>query len=355
MSRRTNFFNKKFPKIFTIIFLILIILQTGAFVFSSLFYTPVKAQTKWTNPTDNFFFTVFSEPKECPDDPTKTCVPWIGEYIGSIYNYAIGIVGILAAIVLMFGGVIWLTAGGSPERVKEAKAWIGASLSGLVLMLCSYMILYQINPDLVKLNPLKIKLVEKIPIEVRLEECRWGVGYTDYQFVAESCKDIAEKEKWENPATWETKESENCKGIKPAGNYVLCCCPPREEILKTNNIGVKPSCPSGGPYTNCVSLTGINNKTLEEIVRLGVNCTSCAANEIFITGGTEPGHSTGTYSHANGYKVDLRPGTNLDNYIKDNFKKIGTRSDGAEQWESPSGAIYAFEDYGDAHWDVLVK
>ena len=73
----------------------------------------------------------------------------IAKYIQAIYNYAIGIVGILAAVVLMFGGVIWLTAGGSPDKVNEAKAWIGASLSGLILVLCSYMILNTINPDLV--------------------------------------------------------------------------------------------------------------------------------------------------------------------------------------------------------------
>ena len=86
----------------------------------------------------------------------------IGEYIRAIYKYAIGIVGILAAVVMMFGGVLWITAGGSPERVSSAKAWIGASLTGLVLTLCSYMILKTVNPALVEFKPLYVKKVSKI-------------------------------------------------------------------------------------------------------------------------------------------------------------------------------------------------
>ncbi len=89
----------------------------------------------------------------------------IGEYIQAIYNYAIGIVGILAAVVLMWGGVVWLTSGGSAERVKSAKSWIGAALSGLVLVLTSYLILNTINPDLVNFKPLKMADVKKDGLE----------------------------------------------------------------------------------------------------------------------------------------------------------------------------------------------
>ncbi|MDD5290509.1 MAG: pilin [Patescibacteria group bacterium] len=242
---------KKFPKIFTVIFLLLIILQTGAFVFPILFYTPAKAAAKWANPVDQIKIPglKFSEPKACPDDPLKTCVPWIGEYIGGIYNYAIGIVGILAAVVLMFGGVIWLTAGGSPDKVNEAKAWIGASLSGLVLALCSYMILYQINPDLVKLNPLKVNVVTEKKIEgAAAQKCQWGVGSWN-EFYADTCKDMAKKGNWENPNTWEVKTEENCEGTKPQGNYVLCCCPPCPAECQAVGCNYCAAC------ENCTTLT----------------------------------------------------------------------------------------------------
>jgi len=73
----------------------------------------------------------------------------IANYVKAIYKYLIGIVGITAAIMLMVGGVVWLTAGGSPERVKQAQDYIVGSLTGLALALGSFLILGMINPALV--------------------------------------------------------------------------------------------------------------------------------------------------------------------------------------------------------------
>jgi len=95
-----------------------------------------------------------------------TTTPSIAKYVQGIYNYAIGIVGILAAVVLMWGGVVWLTSGGSAERVNSAKSWIGAALSGLVLVLTSYLILSTINPDLVIFKPLEVINVGEKRIEL---------------------------------------------------------------------------------------------------------------------------------------------------------------------------------------------
>jgi hypothetical protein len=92
-------------------------------------------------------------------DPSQGTVA-IGQYIKAIYNYAIGVVGILAAIVLMFGGVLWLTAGGNPNRIENAKAWIGGSLTGLILALLSYLILYTLNPSLVNFQTMQPGTVE---------------------------------------------------------------------------------------------------------------------------------------------------------------------------------------------------
>lgn len=79
---------------------------------------------------------------------------WIADYIEAVYKYLIGIVGILATVVMMIGGVIWITAGGNASRIGEAKAWIGGALMGLVLALASYTILYQINDETVKIKPI---------------------------------------------------------------------------------------------------------------------------------------------------------------------------------------------------------
>jgi hypothetical protein len=57
---------------------------------------------------------------------------------------------------MMIGGIVWITAGGNQTRIGEAKAWIGASLSGLVLALTAYTILAAVSPALVSFKPLPL-------------------------------------------------------------------------------------------------------------------------------------------------------------------------------------------------------
>jgi len=106
----------------------------------------------------------FSEAKLCQDNSNKLCVNWIAEYIAGIYKYAIGIVGILATVVMMIGGVMWMMSGGNASTAGEAKSWITASLTGLIIALSSYMILYQVNPSLVIWDPLKLPVVKEFKI-----------------------------------------------------------------------------------------------------------------------------------------------------------------------------------------------
>ena len=102
----------------------------------------------------------------------------IADYIQAIYKYAIGVVAILATVVMMIGGVVWITAGGSQTRIGEAKQYISGSLTGMVLVFCSYMILNTINPDLVKFKPVGIETVEKKDPNKYCPECgEEGVKY----------------------------------------------------------------------------------------------------------------------------------------------------------------------------------
>jgi len=83
----------------------------------------------------------------------------LGDYVKSIYNYLILIVGLVAAIALMVAGIIWLTAAGNSTRISSAKSWIGGSLTGLVLALTSYLILQTINPNLVDFRDQNIRSI----------------------------------------------------------------------------------------------------------------------------------------------------------------------------------------------------
>lgn len=109
---------------------------------------------------------------------------------------------------------------------------------------------------------------------------------------------------------------------------------------------------SSGNCTNrnnrtCTSFEQINLSTVQGAITLK-NASRCALD---ITGGTETGHASGTYSHWNGYKLDFNPNTCLSNYITRTFTYIGKRAgDGAPQYRAASGNIYARES---SHWDVL--
>lgn len=96
-------------------------------------------------------------------DGTYFCqVPWIGEYITGIYNYGLNIAGILAAIMLMVGGLLWLVSGGDVGRITQAKELIVGSITGLIILAASFIILVQINPNLVKFNPLGIGTIQDV-------------------------------------------------------------------------------------------------------------------------------------------------------------------------------------------------
>ncbi len=110
-------------------------------------------------------FVNFKQPDFCKGSKTEICVNWIGLYVAGIVNYATAVVGILAVIVLMLGGVRWLTAGGNSQAVSEAQTWIKNSIFGLILTLSSYLLLVTINPSLVTFTPLRLTWIEALSLE----------------------------------------------------------------------------------------------------------------------------------------------------------------------------------------------
>jgi hypothetical protein len=92
--------------------------------------------------------------------------------------------------------------------------------------------------------------------------------------------------------------------------------------------------------STCTSFEQVNLATIQGAQTLK-SASGCALN---ITGGTETGHASGTYSHWNGYKLDYSMYTCVGNYIRNNFTYIGSN-----KWQSGSGNIYYLESN---HWDV---
>ncbi|MEK7516486.1 MAG: hypothetical protein AAB562_02720, partial [Patescibacteria group bacterium] len=65
----------------------------------------------------------------------------LGQYLSILYNYLIGIAGVLATVMIMVGGVRWLLAAGDPGKIGAAKETIGSAVIGLALALGSFLLL----------------------------------------------------------------------------------------------------------------------------------------------------------------------------------------------------------------------
>lgn len=69
--------------------------------------------------------------------------------IASIINVALSLLGIIVLVIIIYGGFLWMTAGGNDERVTQAKQWIFGGIIGLVIILSAYAIAQFVISNLV--------------------------------------------------------------------------------------------------------------------------------------------------------------------------------------------------------------
>ena len=58
--------------------------------------------------------------------------------IGTILNAVLGLVGVIALGVILYGGFRWMTAAGNEEAVGEAKKIITAGVIGLIIVIVAW-------------------------------------------------------------------------------------------------------------------------------------------------------------------------------------------------------------------------
>lgn len=85
-------------------------------------------------------------------------------YIVAIFKYSTGVIGIIAAIALMVGGIVWLTAAGNHEKVSSAKTIIGSSLVGMCIAFSAFLLLSLVNTNLVNFKIAPITSVDRLDV-----------------------------------------------------------------------------------------------------------------------------------------------------------------------------------------------
>lgn len=64
----------------------------------------------------------------------------LADIISGIIRVIMGVLGVIVVLIILWGGFIWMTAGGEPDKVDKAKKMIYSGIIGLIVILAAYAI-----------------------------------------------------------------------------------------------------------------------------------------------------------------------------------------------------------------------
>jgi hypothetical protein len=79
-------------------------------------------------------------------DPVQLTNPLKGQndisaIIGGIIKWVLRFMGVLALVMFIYGGMLWMTSGGKSEQITKGKDTLVWAIAGLALVFFSYAIL----------------------------------------------------------------------------------------------------------------------------------------------------------------------------------------------------------------------
>jgi len=250
-------------------------------------------------------------------------VIWLGM---SIVVFAI------APILIAWGGILVLTAGGAEERMKEGKKVITAALIGMALALGAFMI---VNTFFVLMG-----------ITFDNQPINWAdISCTQEEFIRPPVGGFPTRRVPGEPPTGARAPSGGTGWVgatPPAGTLDDATA---RNLLEEANVRVNKENCETEQLTDCTSLTGIPQQAVNGVIDIKNNCGSPSAPcSVVVTAGTERGHET----HGMGQAIlDIRPSPNLNAYIGG---KIGTSNPTPYQYyPGTDGNRYYYEV---DHWHV---
>ncbi|MEK7138657.1 MAG: pilin [Patescibacteria group bacterium] len=95
--------------------------------------------------------TPIIKPFSSPTQPTipNQGLPGFGQLISTIFTWSLSVLGIVVFVMIFYAGFKWFTAAGNTAKVNEARSQITNAITGAIILLAAYIILYTLNPDLV--------------------------------------------------------------------------------------------------------------------------------------------------------------------------------------------------------------
>jgi len=94
--------------------------------------------------TETTTFTSFQGGLTAPEtagySPGLTQATNVRDYIKNVVNFALGFLGILAVVIIIFGGFMYLTAAGKEETATKGKKTVTYAIIGLLIIMASFAI-----------------------------------------------------------------------------------------------------------------------------------------------------------------------------------------------------------------------
>jgi hypothetical protein len=64
------------------------------------------------------------------------------QFLATVLNILLGIAGVASFVILLWGGLQWILAGGDKEGTEKARKKITAALIGLAIVFSAYVLIY---------------------------------------------------------------------------------------------------------------------------------------------------------------------------------------------------------------------
>jgi hypothetical protein len=224
--------------------------------------------------------------------------------LNNIYNLLLSLLIIVALLMITIGGVMYIISAGNPNLRSIAKKILVRTLTGFAIFLLSWLIVYTTL------------------VFISANQSQLGTGANWWEFTCSTAVSA--------PSALPGGPTTPASGDEAAVR----------QRLSDADISIWESSPGA------TEVGGLREDTIQGVI----DFRNQVGTNIILTAGSEAGpHATSTYSHANGYKVDIEDTAAVNNYIQTNYTYIGQRSDGAAMYNDGSGNIYARES---THWDV---
>lgn len=109
---------------------------------------------------------------QVPRAETPTTVKtFLPEYIKFLFNFALIIAGFIAFLSLVYGGFRYLASAGNPTAMSDARGQITAGILGLLILITAYLLLIQLNPQLVTLTIEKKEFAKGVILYTAMDAC----------------------------------------------------------------------------------------------------------------------------------------------------------------------------------------